>query len=208
MQLSKETRSPRGDPRPAGLTLTSAARTRPAAPCCSPASPASPASPTTPSVPDRAPAGYRDAPGPSRPDSRLHPPRCHWRAQTVPGAHWPRHLPVSRQRPALAPAHSFEATWPPAPPPAAQRPARAAHAWEGARGRGSSPGIIACPAEPGPRALGEGALGRPSALPARSIWTLPAEPAPGSDLHPLGRGRQADPNPLPEHRPSLRTLTG
>lgn len=52
------------------------------------------------------------------------PARRDWLDWVVPGAHWLPRLPVPLRRPAPAPAHSCGATWPPAPPPSAQSPAR------------------------------------------------------------------------------------
>lgn len=120
------------------------------------------ASASCPAPSARAPPAMRSHPALR---GKPRPPRRDWPERAVPGAHWPASLPVPGTRPALAPAHSCEATWPPAPPPNPPRPApprpqpNAHRRW--ARGRDA-----ACQALPGREGT--------SRAPARSAseWAL------------------------------------
>lgn len=117
----------------------------------------------------------RDALGPAHGEAA--PPPPHDRpCRTVQGAHWLQSLLVPRPRPTLAPAHSCEATWPPAgPPPLPRRPSR-------------------------PRTRGLGARAQPA-----STGPAPAEPSRCADLgRGRGTGRGTHPPPRASALPSAK----
>lgn len=118
-------------------TLTPRARTHPAGTTAA-------GPPSAPLPAPRPPP--RDALGPAHGEAAPPPPHDRL-GRTVQGAHWLQSLLVPRPRPTLAPAHSCEATWPPAgPPPLPRRPSRPRTRGQGARAQPASTGPA--PAEP------------------------------------------------------------